>query len=107
MRSVDAIGKKIMTLPQLLAVVASWRVTGKTISFTNGCFDILHEGHMFSFAQAAKEADRLVVGVNSDRSTKALKGADRPVNKEQSRAILLANLAVIDAVVIFDEDTPA
>lgn len=106
MRSVDAIGEKIMTLPQLLAVVASWRVTGKTIAFTNGCFDILHEGHMFSFAQAAREADRLIVGVNSDRSTKALKGPDRPVNKEQSRALLLANLAVIDAVVIFDEDTP-
>ena len=106
MKSVDAIGKKIMTLPQLLAVVAAWRVTGKTISFTNGCFDILHEGHMFSFAQAASEADRLIVGVNSDRSTKALKGSDRPVNREQSRALLLANLAVIDAVIIFDEDTP-
>ncbi len=106
MKAVDAIAKKIMTLPQLLTVVAGWRTTGKTIAFTNGCFDILHEGHMFSFAQAAREADRLIVGVNSDRSTKALKGNDRPVNREQSRALLLANLVAIDAVVIFDEDTP-
>ncbi len=106
MKAVDAINQKILTLPQALALTASWRVTGKTIAFTNGCFDILHEGHMFSFAQAAKEADRLIVGVNSDRSTRVLKGPERPVNKEQSRALLLANLAVIDAVVIFDEDTP-
>src|SRR5471032_2207344 len=106
MRSVDALAAKIVTLPQLLALAASWRVTGKSIAFTNGCFDILHEGHIFSFTEAAREADCLVVGVNSDRSTRQLKGPERPVNKEQSRALLLANLAMIDAVVIFDEDTP-
>jgi D-beta-D-heptose 7-phosphate kinase/D-beta-D-heptose 1-phosphate adenosyltransferase len=106
MKAVDAINKKILTLPQILSLVAAWRVTGKSISFTNGCFDILHEGHMFSFAQAAKEGDCLVVGINSDQSTKRLKGPERPINNEQSRALLLANIAVIDAVVIFDEDTP-
>lgn len=106
MKSVDAIAKKVFTLPQLLAQAASWRVLGKTIAFTNGCFDILHEGHIFSLSQAAREADFLVVGVNSDRSVKALKGTDRPVNHEHSRAMILSNLAIIDAVVVFDEDTP-
>ncbi len=106
MRSVNAIPKKIYTLPQMLAQMASWRVTNKTIAFTNGCFDIFHEGHIFSLSEAAKEADYLVVGVNSDSSTKRLKGPERPVNHEHSRALLLANLAIVDAVVIFDEDTP-
>ena len=106
MRSVDSIPKKILTLPQLLAQSASWRVTHKTIAFTNGCFDILHEGHIFSLSEAAKEADYLVVGVNSDNSTKRLKGPERPINHEHSRALLLASLAIVDAVVIFDEDTP-
>lgn len=106
MRAVNAIEKKIFTLPQLLAQLASWRVTHKTVAFTNGCFDILHEGHIASLSQAAAEADLLVVGVNSDSSTKRLKGPDRPVNQEHSRALLLASLAIVDAVVIFNEDTP-
>lgn len=106
MRAVSAIEKKIFTLPQLQAQVASWRVTSKTIAFTNGCFDILHEGHITSLSQAASEADYLVVGVNSDSSTKKLKGPDRPVNHEHSRALMLASLSIVDAVVIFEEDTP-
>jgi D-beta-D-heptose 7-phosphate kinase/D-beta-D-heptose 1-phosphate adenosyltransferase len=106
MKVISAIEKKIFTLPQLLFQVASWRVTDKQIAFTNGCFDILHEGHIFSLCQAAKEADYLVVGVNSDSSTKRLKGPERPVNQEQSRALLLASLIMVDAVVLFDEDTP-
>lgn len=106
MKAVSAIDKKIFTLPKLLAQIASWRVTDKTIAFTNGCFDILHEGHIFSLSQAAREADYLIVGVNSDSSTKKLKGPERPINHEHSRALLLASLAIIDAVVVFDEDTP-
>ena len=106
MKAVDAIQQKIFTLPQLLSKLASWRVTNKTVAFTNGCFDILHEGHIFSLAAAAKEADFLIVGVNSDSSTKRLKGPERPVNHEQSRALLIASLAIVDAVVIFEEDTP-
>lgn len=106
MRAVSAIDKKIQSLPQALATIASWRVNGKTIAFTNGCFDILHEGHIFSLSQAAQEADCLVVGVNSDASTKRLKGPERPVNHEHSRALLLASLAIVDLVVIFEEDTP-
>jgi D-beta-D-heptose 7-phosphate kinase/D-beta-D-heptose 1-phosphate adenosyltransferase len=106
MRAIDSIPKKITDLHTLCFKVAAWRATGKTIAFTNGCFDILHEGHIYSLSQAAKEADLLIVGVNSDASIKRLKGNDRPINHEQSRALILASLAVVDAVVIFEEDTP-
>lgn len=106
MKAVDAIEKKIQALPQALMQVAGWRATGKSISFTNGCFDILHEGHIFSLSQAAREADYLIVGLNSDSSTKQLKGPNRPVNHERSRALLLASLVMVDMVVIFEEQTP-
>ena len=79
---------------------------GKSIVFTNGVFDILHPGHIFSLSQAAREADFLIVGVNSDSSVKRLKGQQRPVNNQDSRALLLASLLMVDAVVIFEEDTP-
>ena len=79
---------------------------GKSIVFTNGVFDILHPGHIFSLSQAAKEADFLIVGLNSDNSVKRLKGQQRPVNNQDSRALLLASLLMVDAVVIFEEDTP-
>ena len=79
---------------------------GKSIVFTNGVFDILHPGHIFSLSQAAREADFLIVGVNSDSSVKRLKGQQRPVNNQDSRALILASLLMVDAVVIFEEDTP-
>ena len=97
---------KVFQLPQLEKFIAAIRVKGKKIAFTNGCFDILHEGHIFSLAQAAKEADFLVVGVNADASVKKLKGDQRPVNNQQSRSLLLASLLIVDAVIIFEEDTP-
>jgi rfaE bifunctional protein nucleotidyltransferase chain/domain len=106
MKKTDSILQKIFTLPDLQRKLAQVRILGKTVSFTNGCFDILHEGHIASLSQAANEADFFVVGVNSDSSTKKLKGNDRPVNKEHSRALILASLAIVDAVVIFSEDTP-
>ncbi len=106
MKNIQAIEKKIYSLPELLKLVAVWKNLNKTISFTNGCFDILHEGHIFSIAQAAKEADYLIVGVNSDASIKKLKGEKRPINHQNSRALLLANLMMVDAVIIFDDDTP-
>jgi D-beta-D-heptose 7-phosphate kinase/D-beta-D-heptose 1-phosphate adenosyltransferase len=106
MRFVEGIEKKIMTLDQAKAMMASWKITGKKISFTNGCFDILHPGHLFSIGQAAKEADYLIVGLNSDASIKRLKGTDRPINNTASRALVLANLVLVDAVVVFEEDTP-
>jgi D-beta-D-heptose 7-phosphate kinase/D-beta-D-heptose 1-phosphate adenosyltransferase len=106
MKAIEAIPKKVFNLTDLQRQVAAWRVNGKTIAFTNGCFDILHEGHIFSLNQAAKEADFLVLGVNSDASVKKLKGPDRPVNNEKSRSLILSNLEVVDAVIIFNEDTP-
>jgi D-beta-D-heptose 7-phosphate kinase/D-beta-D-heptose 1-phosphate adenosyltransferase len=106
MKSIDAINKKIYTLTEIQKQVASWRVTNKTIAFSNGCFDILHEGHIFSLSAAAKEADYLIVGINSDESVKKLKGPERPINNEKSRSLLLSNLAIVDAVVIFNEETP-
>lgn len=106
MRQVDSISKKIMTLQEAKTIIASWKVLGKTVSFTNGCFDILHPGHIFSLGQAAKEADYLIVGLNSDASVKRLKGPERPINNTESRAIIISNLVLVDAVVVFEEDTP-
>ena len=106
MNNLPAIDTKIFTLPDLLSRINQWRQLGKTIAFTNGCFDILHEGHIYSLSQAASEADYLIVGVNSDASVKKLKGESRPINNENSRAKLLASLMLVDAVIIFKEDTP-
>ena len=106
MKATQAIQHKIYSLPNLLKQIAARKVLGKTIAFTNGCFDILHEGHIYSLNQAAAEADILIIGVNSDASVKRLKGPERPVNSEVSRSIVLSNLAVVDAVVLFEEDTP-
>jgi len=106
MKNTAYIPQKIYSLEKLRHALAGLRLLGKKVAFTNGCFDILHEGHIASLSQAAGEADFLVVGVNSDASTKRLKGPERPVNNEHSRALLLASLVVVDAVVIFEEDTP-
>jgi len=86
--------------------VRRWRLLGKTIAFTNGCFDILHQGHIASLSDAAREADILIAGVNSDASARRLKGEHRPVNSQDARAILLASLLMVDAVILFEEDTP-
>jgi D-glycero-beta-D-manno-heptose 1-phosphate adenylyltransferase len=106
MRKPEIIETKILSLPEALKRVYQWRVIGKTIAFTNGCFDILHRGHIYSLSAAAKEADYLIVGLNSDSSTKQLKGPGRPLNDQQARAIVLASLLMVDMVVIFDEETP-
>lgn len=106
MKNIDGASRKILSLDSALKIANIQRLLSKKISFTNGCFDILHRGHIASLSDAAKEADFLIVGVNSDASTKRLKGETRPINDEQSRALLLASLSVVDAVVIFEEDTP-
>ncbi|MCA6461253.1 MAG: D-glycero-beta-D-manno-heptose 1-phosphate adenylyltransferase [Chitinophagaceae bacterium] len=106
MKTVEAIRQKIILPEQLVHQAYGWKMKGKTIAFTNGCFDILHEGHIFSLSSAAKEADYLIVGLNSDSSTRSLKGPERPINHEQSRALMLASLIMVDAVVIFNESTP-
>ena len=106
MRNPDFIQKKIYRLAELQSVIFGWKLLDKKIAFTNGCFDILHRGHIFSLSQAAREADILIVGVNSDASTKRLKGDSRPINDEDSRALVLASLIITDAIIIFEEDTP-
>lgn len=106
MRRPELIPLKICTLTELVQRIAQWKLTSNTIAFTNGVFDILHQGHIFSLSQAASEASRLIVGVNSDASVKRLKGDSRPINNQESRSLLLASLQIVDAVVIFEDDTP-
>ena len=106
MRVPQIIQQKIFELPALQHQLRRWRLLGKSVAFTNGCFDILHEGHIASLSDAAREADILIVGVNSDDSTCRLKGPQRPINPQQARATVLAALLMVDAVIIFGEDTP-
>jgi rfaE bifunctional protein nucleotidyltransferase chain/domain len=106
MKKADIIPSKIFELPELLRQMKRLKLKSQTVAFTNGCFDILHEGHIATLAQAAAQADYLIVGVNSDSSTKRLKGNGRPVNNEHARALILASLLMVDAVVLFEEDTP-
>ncbi|RUY61932.1 D-glycero-beta-D-manno-heptose 1-phosphate adenylyltransferase, partial [Mesorhizobium sp. M7A.F.Ca.CA.001.05.1.1] len=87
-------------------MVAAWKEEGLSVGFTNGCFDILHAGHVSLLHAARSQCDRLVLGLNSDASVRRLKGAGRPVNDQHDRACVLAALASVDAVVVFEEDTP-
>ena len=102
----ELINNKILnseTLPQMLAY---WQFKGKKIVFSNGCFDILHRGHVDYLSKAADLGDILILGVNTDASVHRLKGKTRPINDENSRLLLLASLNFVAAVVLFDEDTP-
>ncbi|MCH2549815.1 MAG: D-glycero-beta-D-manno-heptose-7-phosphate kinase [Alphaproteobacteria bacterium] len=90
----------------LIDQIAQWRSQNLKIGFTNGCFDVIHPGHISLFDQASARCDRLVIGVNSDSSVKRLKGLDRPIQDEISRSQILASLANVDAVIIFEDDTP-
>lgn len=98
--------QRILDINSASNVLEEIKQNDKKIVFTNGCFDILHRGHAFYLEAAANHGDILIVGVNSDSSVKRLKGEDRPINDEQSRAYLLASLRSVDYVIIFDEDTP-
>ncbi|MDG2048878.1 MAG: D-glycero-beta-D-manno-heptose-7-phosphate kinase [Myxococcota bacterium] len=98
--------EKVVSAEAALADVERWRQQGKRIGFTNGCFDLLHPGHVSLLTQARSACDRLVVGLNSDESIRRLKGEDRPVQTELARAIVLASLGFVDRVIIFSEDTP-
>jgi rfaE bifunctional protein nucleotidyltransferase chain/domain len=106
MKRTEIIAQKIFTLPELVFQVNRLKFLKKKVVFTNGCFDILHEGHIFSLNQAAAEGDYLIVAVNADDSVRKLKGEHRPINRQQSRATLIASLIMVDAVIIFEEDTP-
>ncbi|MBK6987866.1 MAG: D-glycero-beta-D-manno-heptose 1-phosphate adenylyltransferase [Bacteroidetes bacterium] len=102
----DIIKRKVIDLNQLQHALYRWRFLSKRIVFTNGCFDILHLGHIDYLSKASDLGDILIVGVNSDASTSRLKGPHRPINNEEQRSILLAALHFIDAVIVFDDPTP-
>lgn len=97
---------KIRSRNHALEIVARWRDRGLRVGFTNGCFDLVHPGHIALFRQARAACDRLVVGLNSDDSVHRLKGGDRPIQSEAARAVVVASLEAVDLVVIFGEDTP-
>lgn len=97
---------KILPIDSAGAQAEQWRRDGKKVGFTNGCFDLMHSGHLALLSQARSQCDRLIVGLNSDASVKRLKGETRPVNGEIERALMLAALSAVDMVVIFEEDTP-
>ena len=96
----------ILSLNSAMDRVEVWRSKGQKIGFTNGCFDLLHPGHISTITKAKAACDRLIIGLNSDESVKRLKGEDRPVQSEAARAQVLASLESVDAVVIFSEDIP-
>ena len=97
---------KVGGLDDVLSRIASWRADGLKVGFTNGCFDLLHPGHVALMRQARAACDRLVVGLNSDASVRLLKGPDRPVQNQAARAAVLGAFADVDALVIYDEETP-
>ena len=100
------IKNKIQNWNEIQATVANWKNDNQTIVFTNGCFDLLHYGHVHCLADAKDCGHKLIVGLNSATSVARLKGAHRPINDELTRQHLLASLEVVDAVVVFEEDTP-
>lgn len=106
MSKLELIGAKIIERDKLIRTCAMWRFKGRKIVFTNGCFDILHLGHIEYLTKAADLGHELVIGLNSDTSVRKLKGHTRPINDEKSRAMVMASLSFVSAVVIFDEDTP-
>jgi len=97
---------KISDLQSLKTSITQWQSEGKKVVFSNGVFDLLHIGHITYMAKAAELGDKLVIGLNSDSSVKRIKGEDRPVNDQNSRAALLAALFFVDGIVVFEEDTP-
>ena len=106
MKHLNSIQNKIYTLSDLKTRIEQWKSAKEKIVFTNGCFDILHKGHLEVLAKTADLGNRLIIGLNSDSSIKNLKGGNRPIVDENSRAILLAALSFVDAVVLFSEQTP-
>lgn len=107
LQQVEIIQSKIKTLDQLKLQVKRWRLKSEKVVFTNGVFDILHPGHVSYLAKTKDLGNRLIVGLNADASVKMLnKGPNRPIQNEQDRAFLLAALAIVDAVVLFEEETP-
>jgi rfaE bifunctional protein nucleotidyltransferase chain/domain len=104
--TLDTIQSKILNREQLASAVFRWKFFKQQIVFTNGCFDILHRGHIDYLSKARAKGNVLIIGLNTDASVSRIKGAERPLQDEYSRALLLASLGFVDTVVLFDEDTP-
>jgi len=106
MQKLDVVQKKILSGQDLDRQLAYWRFKSQKIVFTNGCFDILHRGHIDYLSKAADLGHVLIVGLNTDDSVRRIKGPERPIKDEFSRALILSSLSFVSAVVLFDEDTP-
>lgn len=106
MPTLQSIKSKIVDFSETRNLVSKWKSEGKSVIFTNGCFDVLHYGHVSYLAEASALGDKMIIGLNSDASVRRLKGETRPINGQMERATLLAALSFVDAVVVFDEDTP-
>ena len=106
MSKFEKLKEKILNQEQLKARLNVWRLLEKKIVFTNGCFDLVHPGHIDYLANAADLGDKLIIGLNSDKSTKDIKGPNRPITDENSRSLVLASFSFVDAVILFDEGTP-
>ncbi|MDC0028976.1 D-glycero-beta-D-manno-heptose 1-phosphate adenylyltransferase [bacterium] len=105
-KKLNKLKAKIFNINDLSQIIKEWRLNGDKIIFTNGCFDLIHLGHLEILARSADLGDKLVVGINSDMSIKKIKGNSRPIIQEDSRAKQLAAIEFIDAVILFNEDTP-
>ncbi|HRY31437.1 MAG TPA: D-glycero-beta-D-manno-heptose 1-phosphate adenylyltransferase [Bacteroidales bacterium] len=106
MNYTDLMTQKVAGSDRMERMLALWRFQGRKIVFTNGCFDLIHPGHIDYLSRAAALGDILVIGLNSDASVRRLKGSHRPIMPEQARAMVLAAIHFVNAVVLFDEDTP-
>ena len=106
MGALDLLHSKVVDRSEFLRRIGAWKSEGKTVVFTNGCFDLLHKGHVEYLSRAADLGDHLVVALNTDRSVAQLKGPSRPLQNEDSRALVMAALGVVSLVTLFDEETP-
>ena len=106
MKHLEIIKNKILTPEKLRSIVEVKHSEGKTFAFSNGCFDLVHQGHIDYLSKSRDLADYLIIGLNTDSSVRRLKGLRRPINDEYSRALMLASFLFVDYVVMFDEDTP-
>ena len=105
-KKLNKLKAKIFNIKDLSKIINEWRLNGDKIVFTNGCFDLIHLGHLEILARSADLGDKLIVGINSDMSIKKIKGNSRPIIEEDSRAKQLAAIEFVDAVILFNEDTP-
>jgi len=106
MNRLDVIQSKIIDINNIESLLIYWKLKNRKLVFTNGCFDIIHRGHVEYLAQAADFGDELIIGLNTDSSVRRLKGDTRPVQDEVARALMMASLQFVSTVILFDEDTP-